>query len=64
MRSLYISLLILESTYGFGNKRFDIFQKMEEEASELFENYKISKIPNSERRELRISAETEWVNLL
>lgn len=51
--------LIQNSTYGFGNGRSDIFQRLEEESTELFENYKISSVSNEKRRELRIQAENE-----
>ena len=51
--------IISDSTYGFGNERSDIFQKLEEESSELFENYKISTVPNDERSKLRLEAENE-----
>ena len=51
--------IISDSTYGFGNERSDIFQKLEEESSELFENYKISTVPNDQRSKLRLEAENE-----
>jgi len=54
--------LVQNSTYGFGNERSDIFQKLEEESSELFENYQISTVPNDQRSKLRLEAEIEKFN--
>ena len=46
-----------KSTYGFANSRADIFQKLSEEATELFEDFEIAKIENNKRAELRIQCE-------
>jgi len=47
-----------ESTYGFANRRSDIFQRLSEEASELFELYTIAQVSNQDRTKERVTAET------
>ena len=41
--------ILSNSTYGFANKRSDIFQKILEEATELLEMYNIASRPNKVR---------------
>ena len=41
--------ILSNSTYGFANKRSDIFQKLSEEATELLEMYNIASMPNKVR---------------
>ena len=45
------------SSYGFANLRSDIFQRLREESSELFEYLEISTVKNSERTEMRVHSE-------
>lgn len=45
------------SSYGFANLRSDIFQRLREESSELFEYLEISTVKNAERTEMRVHAE-------
>ena len=45
------------SSYGFANLRSDIFQRLREESSELFEYLEISTVKNAERTEMRFHSE-------
>ena len=49
--------IIEGSSYGFANLRSDIFQRLREESSELFEYLEISTVKNAERTEMRIHSE-------
>ena len=51
--------VITTSTYGFGNNQSDVFQKLTEESSELFEKLDIASVPNRERPQMRIDFEKE-----
>ena len=47
------------STYGFANLRSDIFQRLREESSELFDYLEVSTVRNAERTEIRVLFEQE-----
>jgi len=51
------SEILENSSYGFANREADIFQKISEEAVELFDKIDIAKIENKKRTELRIEFE-------
>ena len=51
--------LLNDSTYGFANRQQDIFQRLSEEASELFELYNVAQITNQNRQKERLLAEQE-----
>ena len=51
--------LLNDSTYGFANRQQDIFQRLSEEASELFELYNLAQVTNQNRQKERLLAEQE-----
>ena len=51
------SELIESSSYGFANRQTDVFQRLEEEAMELFDRTNIATVPNAQRTNMRLDFE-------
>lgn len=56
------SALIGSSSYGFANRQTDVFQRLEEEALELFDRTNIATVPNAERTNMRLDFEENKFN--